>query len=619
MKHFRKSVIFFAVWPLVLFAESKLVYMREHQNQKQIWWAERNGANPKPLTSGEIWHLYPEIEASGRRVAYVEGPSQEDLTVVLQDLQTGAVTRLTEGKGSRLHPDFSGNGRFLAWSESLPDSRRARIVVKDLWASAEKPLETIPSEGNGYFPAVSSDGSFVVFENSSSKEKKEILLYRADTKKSSLLSQEFPVAMSPALSFDDRFVAFTAKLESNWDVYVWDRYESKTTRITQHAARDFSPTFTPDGGLVFASDRSGSFQLYEITASQMRSRNFQETLLVKGEGDFYAPAVSGDMSYEQRELTPMPTPARSSFGAARVGEKIFIVGGHQGHEHTYPLESFLSHVESYDLETKVWTRETPRPVAAHGYGVASRGKYLYAFGGFSFSSEHSPKWKSLRQIDRYDTVTKEWVTLPVSLSEPRSSNVVAQLGTKVYLIGGWDSTPKKPNDFEGKFLRTIEVFDLVTETVTVSKDTLPDPLRRALSSVVVGDEILLVGGLGQGATHFNLLDNVTAYQPLTGEWRELPKIPFATFAPAAGLLGDTLYVFGGMFKTGKQDYEYVNHIFSLPYGAKQWGHTGRYLKGSKGFSMVVPVGCRSLGVLGGHSYENDTDAPVVTFEEFGWP
>lgn len=46
------------------------------------------------------------------------------------------------------------------------------------------------------------------------------------------------------------------------------------------------------------------------------------------------------------------------------------------------------------------------------------------------------------------------------------------------------------------------MFDLKTRRVSTSPHLLPDPLRRAMSELVVGDRVLLVGGLGQAASHF---------------------------------------------------------------------------------------------------------------------
>jgi len=601
-------------------AETRLVYMHEGEGGKQIFLADENGKNAKPITSGEAWHLYPDLDGAGKQVAYVEGTQEAGLNIVTQDLATGVVTPRTQGPGMRLHPDFSGNGKFLAYSHMPEGSQRAQIEILDLTDTSKK-AKVIESEFSGFFPALTSDGELLIYQRTKSKDVKDIVLVRLADGEQKVLTEDQPESMAPTLSFDDRYVAFTQNVANNWDVYRLDLQTGKKIRLTDSPSKDYAPAFRADGSIVFASDRRGHFELFEVPLEMMTAEIPVARLLAGGDGDFYAPSVSGETNFVQGLLPELPDPARSSFGTARVGNKIYIVGGHQGHEHTYPPESFLTEVAYYDVETKVWAKTTPRPAAAHGYGVATRGRYLYAFGGFTYSADHKPKWKSIAQIDRLDTETGEWTTLPIKLNKPRSSNVVAQMGNKVYLIGGWDSTPKKEGDAEGEFLRTIEVFDMKTETLELSPLTLPDPLRRAFTSVVFNDEILLIGGLGVGASHFELLDQVTAFNPFKGTFRELPKLPFATFAPAAGMLGDTLFVFGGMYKTGKMDYNYVNHIHALrmEFDGGAWRNTGRYLDGAKGFAMVVNLDCCGrLGILGGHAYANDTDAPVKTFEHFGW-
>ena len=58
---------------------------------------------------------------------------------------------------------------------------------------------------------------------------------------------------------------------------------------------------------------------------------------------------------------------------------------------------------------------------------------------------------------------------------------------------------------------------------------------------------------------------MTSINPVNGEAKELTPLPFATFAPAAEILNNHLYVFGGMFKTGEMNYEYVSHIYDLDF------------------------------------------------------
>ena len=125
--------------------------------------------------------------------------------------------------------------------------------------------------------------------------------------------------------------------------------------------------------------------------------------------------------------------------------------------------------------------------------------------------------------------------------------------------------------------------------------------------------IVILGGISEGASHFDLLRKVTAINPLTGNFRELSELPFATFAPSAGVIGNDIYMFGGMHIFGARDYRYVSHIYK--YDNQGWNHLGRYLKEEKGFSQVVELD-GVLGILGGHSYFGDGERPLSTFEVF---
>lgn len=621
------------------FASSTIVYMHEVENQKQIFAIDENGGLPRAITKGASWHLYPDISADGNTVTYVAGLGETSLNVYTQNLATGAREQWDFGvEGMFLHPDISADGKLLAVSAPIGENGLSQIVIVDLVAerargavsthidgsslvSVYKVTEprTLVSQFAAYFPTFSSDNSFVVFQQTQTREQRSIVKYDLVTNQSVVLSNGFSVAMAPALSFDDGHLAFTAIVNGNWDIYVKNLFTMAVSRITTDEANDYAPTFLNDGSLIFANNAMKKYQLYKISKKDLFAGNPTSMQLTMSVGDAYAPSASGDTGIQQRLATSMNEPARSSFGAVVNANKIYIVGGHKGREHTYPPESFMNNLEAYDLVTHTWETLAPRSVHAHGFGLASHEKYIYAFGGFAFESTTKPQWKSLDVIERYNTQTHTWEIVG-KLPRARSSNVVAQVGSKVYLIGGWDSTPKSENDYEGSFERHIDVFDMETLKVTTLQTTLPNPLRRALTGVVVGEEIYLLGGLGQGASHFELLDNVTSYNTKTNKWTEHAKLPFATFAPAAGVMNNNLYIFGGMFKRGETDYGYVNHIFSLNLARESegWTHTGRYLSEPKGFPQVVEHPTQpSLFVIGGHRYYIDgSDSPVLTMEEF---
>ena len=324
----------------------------------------------------------------------------------------------------------------------------------------------------------------------------------------------------------------------------------------------------------------------------------------------FEPPRKGDLKMSR--LPDIPAPARSSFGLAKAGTKVYVCGGHGGREHTYPPEAFMDALQVYDTDSKSWETLAPRPVKAHGYGIVADGPYVYAFGGFSYSEEHNPKWKSIPDIHRYDTRTNSWEEVG-RLQTPRSSNAAIQVGRKVYFVGGWDSTPKSDGDKEGEFLKSVEVMDLDTGEVTTAPYEIPAPTRRAFTALEMNGEIVMLGGLGEGSSHFEMLDKVTVLNPETGESRELPPLPFPTFAPGAGRIGETLFLFGGLIREGEESYHYTDAIYKLEPGAEKWENAGVLLSENKGFPMVVNMDDHQLGILGGHSYD-EGDAPVSTFE-----
>lgn len=610
------------------FCQSQLVYMQEVAAQKHVMLAGIDGSNPTQMPSDEAWALYPDISTDGRYIAYSGGQDETKLGIMIYDSKRKVTEQWTAQNGLYLHADLSGDGRFLAFSGPLGENGKQAVAVINLAKERAKgpslveggreiyqpQLTVVKHTMPIYFPTLSSDGEFVIYQTSQGNTK-YLVQHNLLSNKNTDLTAVDGYAMSPALSFDDNKIAYTLRdKDGRWELYLQDLHTNKVEKLTNTEYQDFSPTFKPDGGLIYAANPAENFQLYEISKTELDAGTYQAKPLPPQDGDLYSPSVSGDVKYTQTILQQIPEPGRSSFGAIAHQGKIFVVGGHVGPEHTYPQESFSNRVDIYNEATKTWSQGAPLSLARHGFSLAAYNGYVYAFGGFTYSTEHKPSWKSVDIIERYSIKDNKWEIVG-HLAKPRSSNVVAQVGTKVYLVGGWDSTPQKENDTEGRFHDTIEMFDLSTEQVTTLDVKLQPPLRRALSSIVRGDEVILVGGLGVGSNHFDLLDQVTAFNTKTLTWHEYPKLPFPTFAPAAGMLGDELYVFGGMFKTGEMDFVYVNHVYSVNLDKdKTWHHTGRHLVESKGFSQVVDMESLGLGILGGHTYVGDEDHPVPTFE-----
>lgn len=592
-----------------------MVFMVENEDGKHIGQSTSEGKY-QLITDGESWHLYPDISQDSKSIVFVRGNSEKELQIVVKDNHKNTVFG---SKSFTLQPKFAKNDQLIFASRMIegknqiikmdlnkikstmsPSSVNGELIYSDSF-------EVVESE-KSYFPVPFQSGEKIVFQRNT--DRKEIIIKDLLTNKDLIIGE----GMSPTLSKDEMYIAYTSKVDGNWDIYIYNILTKKTHRATNNSAMDFSPAFHPNGDLYYTSDRNenGVFSIfYQKNESWLKSDFKEIEFLTKTGTSFYAPRFSGDPKYNLSLNQKMPGKTRSSFGAIEHQGKIYIVGGHQGAEHTYPPESFTGRVTVYDIKKKEWKNLSPRIHACHGFQLSAQGNYLYAFGGFAYEASTSPKWKSLDVVERYNIKLDKWEVVS-QMPRKRSSNIAATIGSKVYLIGGWDSTPKYEDDVNGTFHDEIDVYDMSTNSFKTLKQKLPLK-RRAFSSFVKDQRIYLVGGISEGGSHFALLDNFTEFDPLLNIFSEKKKLPFPTFAPAAGNIKESSFMFGGMLKLGEWNYEYVSHIYEYSFKTNSWFHSGRYLSEDKGFSQVIKSE-DDLGILGGHSYQNNTDRPVDTFE-----
>lgn len=604
------------------YAQVKSVFMSESVDSKQI--TLKHGQKVEQVTEGDKWHLYPDISPDSKTVVFVEGEGEDRLYLVVKDLDSKNRYVFKFGAARALHPRFSKNMQYLVFSLQK-ENEIAKIVYFDFQELIKQKLVEVDDDHErifypkvislkeelpSYFPSFSSENLNIYYQRNRKDGVREVIKYSLlDDSKTILLE-----GMAPALSADENIIAYTKKIENNWDIYTYNQTTKETNRVTYHEKLDYAPSFDHYGNLFFSSNRRGNFDIYQIKNWDLFKKDKRIfDVSVDERKDLYAVKLSGNIHHEQKKYPKFPTEARSSFGHVSHNGFIYIVGGHQGQEHTYPPESFQNETWRMNIETGEWKKLSPRHHKAHGFQVIAHENYLYAFGGFAYSSQHKPKWKSLSVVERYNINDDKWEIIG-HMPRPRSSYVALKVFNRVYIVGGWNSTPKFDNDFDGTFFNEIDVFDLANESFETLEEKLPLK-RRAFSGVTFNNKLYFLGGISEGANQFSLLDNVTVFDPVTKKFHEETPLPFATFAPAAGVSNNNIYIFGGMFKTGKFEYLYVSHIYKYTPIRKKWYHTGRYLSEAKGFSGVVDYK-DSLIILGGHTYLKDQDKPVNTVEYF---
>ena len=330
---------------------------------------------------------------------------------------------------------------------------------------------------------------------------------------------------------------------------------------------------------------------------------------------------------------PFPDPFRSSFGAVRVGQLVYVVGGHTGRFHNYSEPRFSAACHVLDLDTMKWSairdygasKAAPKAQASQGLRLLEYNGSVYGFGGFSYEpaldfqdSGDSWQWyaRSRTEIFKYSPTEDEW-SLVGHLPRPRSSYVAGRVGPLGYLIGGWDGTPLEPVDEFGAFGRlysTIEVFDFPTERIVPSTYRIASPMRRAFTATCNASRIVVAGGLGpatsndpEGSTY----DRVQTFTPSDAqEWGNLPSLPMNLFAPGICEVAGTLVVAGG----SRYDRRPNTDVLILKPGANSWVVNSSRPSKAGTFFELIPVADRNVLVLGGHSGSRADPNPLGLFE-----
>ena len=198
----------------------------------------------------------------------------------------------------------------------------------------------------------------------------------------------------------------------------------------------------------------------------------------------------------------------------------------------------------------------PRP-AHHAALAAANGK-IYVIGGFVPPKDTAipvgGAWEPIDNAWEYDPAADSWKSLP-PLPGKRGSAIAAEVGGKIYVIGGATTTEGSKDPFFSFFgpsrvLGTNEVYDPATNKWE-SRRPMSVPRNHAFSGVVNGKIYVIGGRTGHGfilsATN---TDVVEEYNPVNDTW-SVPKerMPTARSGGASGSDGRRIYAAGGEVTT----------------------------------------------------------------------
>jgi N-acetylneuraminic acid mutarotase len=128
-----------------------------------------------------------------------------------------------------------------------------------------------------------------------------------------------------------------------------------------------------------------------------------------------------------------------------------------------------------------------------------------------------------------------WTKLAPML-HPQNEAVVAVLGSRIYVMGGFAPGVEGPID-------RVQIYD-VDKNQWSDGTPLPDPVHHH-GAAVVGGKIYVVGGFHQPFPKRDPIDLAWVFDPTTNHWDKRAPMPSKRGAMVVGAIGNIIYAAGG--------------------------------------------------------------------------
>ncbi|MCY3777547.1 MAG: hypothetical protein OXH11_16355 [Candidatus Aminicenantes bacterium] len=353
-----------------------------------------------------------------------------------------------------------------------------------------------------------------------------------------------------------------------------------------------------------ASDRlRRSRKLDPDVSPRLADRELQVSVFWRGVPDDSGTSAVAGTSGSPR-LTDLPR-GITSFGAAVIGDWMYVYGGHFGRAHHYSNTSQSNQLSRLNLRNPGDWEVVAQGPRLQGLAMVTHSGKLYRAGGFTAHNNEGDEHdlRSIADVVRFHPETGQWESLP-DLPEPRSSHDAVVIGNELYVVGGWRLGGEKPAWHETAWMADLSKDDLAWIQ-------LPRPpfKRRALSLGHLDNKLCVIGGMqpkGGPTTRVDVFD------PGSGTWSQGPSM-IDTLADAdrgKGMegFGASAYTLGGRLIVST----YNGNVQVLKPGDGEWTIAAQ-LQDDRFFHRMLPHDGRLL-LVGGASMRSGKRLHFETVE-----
>ena len=231
-----------------------------------------------------------------------------------------------------------------------------------------------------------------------------------------------------------------------------------------------------------------------------------------------------------------------------------------------------------------WEVRAPMLMPRSEMSIAELGGRIYALGGYPGARI------TANEVQVYDSATDSWALGP-ALPVPLHHTMAAAVDGRLYLIGGEAGNPSR-----GESVFQDQVYMLDEDAGEwVPRAAMPTA-RSGGGAAVVDGKIYVAGGRPPRGHDF------AVYDPAADSWEVLPDVPTQRNHLGVAAIDGRVYVAGGRFGGGVGS-EMTNALEIYDPGSNTWTAGAPLLAPRAGVASVAANGC--LYVIGGEG--NDAD------------
>jgi Tol biopolymer transport system component len=236
----------------------KIAFVSTRDGSYEIYTMNADGSNPTRLTNNETLDLLPAFSPDGTKIVFVRenDPTFEDLNVYVMKADGSGQTDLNNPDldSKDESPSFSPDGTKIVFAsqvyavESFSD-----IYVMKADGSGRTNLSNYPASAD-FDPVFSPDGTRIAFVSMRDDADPfsffggEIYVMKADGSGQTNITNNAAGDRSPDWSPDGNKIAFMSNRDGgDYEIYVMNADGSNQTRLTFRPGNDQYPDWSPDG------------------------------------------------------------------------------------------------------------------------------------------------------------------------------------------------------------------------------------------------------------------------------------------------------------------------------------------------------------------------------------